>query len=280
MAPPLHIVTLQRFPGAAPRSGADAPNPLLNPWAWGLPGNTTRQGASAAARAERAAAQRAAARRGSARIQSFVFPVQPEQIDIRQGRETVDVSLLRSRTSSRPGNWIPIEISMSGLMLPHPDRTPSGWSMLNVPHDQLQDSWTVVRMLRDWQKAEGDKEHASLLRLTVSDMNGMMIWVTMTQCDAQARAGEPGHAYLDVTFKEVDDLPKLTAKRTNPVSGSKTLKTKANETLAQIVKRKYGTVNPTLLNAVYNLNKSKIGPNKTKRLPEGTVIKFPATRPK
>lgn len=262
---PLHVITLQRFPTQT----AAAPTAQGNPWQWGLPGNTTRQGGNPSV-----------ARRGTSRIQSFIFPVQPEQIDVRQGRETVDVALLRSRTTSRPGNWTPIEVSIAGLMLPHPDRTPQGWSMLNVPNSELQDSWTVVRMLRAWQTAEGDQSRLSPLRLTIADMNGLMLWVAMTQCDAQARPGEPGHAYVDLTFKEVVDLPSLKAKRTNPTASATTLKSKANETLAQIVKRKYGTVNATLLNAIYKLNKSKVGPSKTKRLPAGTVIKFPATRPK
>lgn len=254
MAPAKHVVTLQRFP----------PSQLSQ-----AKGTT----------ADEKASRRAASRRGQARVQSFVFPVNAENVDIRMGRETVDVALWNSRTVSRPGNYTPVEITLTGLMLPDPKCTPESTPWLNVPRGLLQDPWTVVQMLRDWQKAEGSHQRTSPLRLTIADINGMMMWVTMTQCDAQARGGEPGAAYLDCTFREIVDLPELKAKRVNPNKDKRVLVTKKNDTLITVLKRKYGTVTPKVVAAIYKMNKAKIGPNKTKKLPAGIRINFPATKP-
>lgn len=246
--PARYLVTLQRFPASPPP----------------LP-----KGATAAAKARRRAQMR------KARIQSFLFPVNPEALNIRMGRETVDVALLRSRTVSRPGNWTPIEIDLTGVQLPHPDFIPDGTTWLNVNKSDLQDPWAVVQMLREWQTAEGDQTRLSPLRLTIADMVGFMRMVTMTQCDPQVRPGEVGAAYLDMSFKEILDLPDLKAKRVNPVTKPTSLEAHKNETLIQIVKRHFGKATKDLVDKTYALNKSVIGSDRTRRLPEGTVIKFP-----
>jgi phage tail protein X len=244
-APPGTQIAHERFPGAA-KPGQPRSAPAFRP---------TREG----------------------RIEGFRFPVNPENIDIRFGREVADVSLLLSGTHSRPGLVTPAEISFASF-LPDPATTPSGLQWLNVPADDLVDPWTRVKELREWQKAAGiSEDQLTPLKLTIADTSGQVYWVTMTQLDIQTRPG-PGDVYFTATFREVSELPDLRQvrqQRVNPKPATKHVTSRAGENLTMICKRHYGRVSPAIVAQVYAVNKKAVGPDRQRKLPAGVSLVMP-----
>lgn len=223
---------------------------------------------------------------GSAFVDVYLFPVNSENIDIRMGRETVDVALLATGTMSRPATVTPIEVTF-GSFIPDPARTPKAVSWTNVAHEDLINPWDVVRMMRTWQKQNDDKNSPKRpvpLKLTIADTKDFSIWIVLTQFDVQTRPREPGDVYFTATCREIGLLPvlrmssvgKKPATRVDPRPTMIQTASRKGEHLMTVIKRVKGSVNASMLTQVYNINRSVVGPDKTRVLPEGSQIRIPS----
>lgn len=213
----------------------------------------------------------------TARPEVFLFPVNPEQLEIRHERATSEASLLGDGRITRPGARQPIEVSFSSFF---PAQMWGNQTWVN--YVELEEPWSIRQKLKLWQDATDRRNGDSVIQLAVTSPASFARWVCITSFTVQDKGGQPGDLYFDITLTEAKPLPALNRaanKRVNPRPRTTTHVSNGKRTLAQIAKIVYKRSNAKLINTIWNANKAKLTKpmkgKKTGLVPKGIKLTIP-----
>ena len=213
----------------------------------------------------------------NARPEVFLFPVNPQQLEIRHERQVSETALLGDGRITRPGARQPIELSWSSFF------PAQKWANeLWVNYHALEEPWDIRQKLKTWQDATDRRNGDSVLQVAVTSPSSFARWVCITSFAVQDKGGEPGDLYYDITLTESKPLPTLNRaanKRVTPRPANRTYTTNGKLTLAAIAKAVYKRSNAKLINTIWNANKAKLTKpmkgKKTGLVPKGIRLTIP-----
>ncbi len=205
----------------------------------------------------------------------FMFPVNPDQISISDGRMFQEIPIINLGTTLLAGPMTPQGLQFESFFPKIYDASYCNYLLIENPIN----SWNrIVRWMG--RNVNNVQLPATPLRVTVTGSKFSQIMV-VTDFSRDQFGGEPGDIFYRITLKQwrrqvirieaEDDTSKETKRTDVPKSGT-TYTVKKGDTLWAIAKRFYGDGSkwPT----IYNANKAVIGGNPNLIRP-GQVLVIP-----
>ncbi len=204
----------------------------------------------------------------------FMFPVNPEQISITDGRTFTEVPIINLGTTLLSGPMIPQGLQFASFF---PKKYDASFCNYRKIEDPIR-SWD--RMMKWMGRGSNNRQVPTTpLRVTITASKFSQLMV-ITDFSRDQFGGEPGDIYYQITFaqwrKQVIRIEsrggKGKKKRDDPPSKPRTYTVKRGDTLWAISKKFYGS--GSKWRTIYNANKGVIGGNPNLIFP-GQVLVIP-----